>query len=81
MICVASSSFGKSLTLFYYAVHFLKKKLMYPISFNYALLDKTNLQAKIERTLSEPFYTNLGAPQGDSLSPVLFIIYLELAMR
>jgi hypothetical protein len=29
----------------------------------HALLDKTNLQAKIERTLSEPFNTNLGAPQ------------------
>jgi hypothetical protein len=47
----------------------------------HVLLDKTNLQAKIERALSEPFDTNLGAPQGDSLSPVLFIIYLELAMR
>jgi exonuclease III len=45
------------------------------------LLDKTTLQAKIGRALSEPFETNLGAPQGDSLSPVLFIIYLELAMR
>jgi hypothetical protein len=47
----------------------------------HVLLDKANLQAKIERALSEPFDTNLGAPQGDSLSPVLFIIYLELAMR
>ena len=47
----------------------------------FALLDKTTLQAKIERALSEPFDTNLGAPQGDSLSPILFIVYLELAIR
>jgi hypothetical protein len=47
----------------------------------HVLLDKTNLQAKIERALSDPFDTNLGAPQGDSLSPVLFVVYLELAMR
>jgi hypothetical protein len=47
----------------------------------HVLLDKTNLQAKIERALSDPFDTNLGAPQGESLSPVLFVVYLELAMR
>ncbi len=46
-----------------------------------ALLDHTTLQAKIKNALSEPFETNIGAPQGDSLSPVLFTIYLELAMR
>ena len=46
-----------------------------------ALLDHTTLQAKIKNALSSPFETNIGAPQGDSLSPVLFIIYLELAMR
>jgi hypothetical protein len=45
------------------------------------LLDQTTLQAKVGRALSSPFETNIGAPQGDSLSPVLFIIYLELAMR
>jgi hypothetical protein len=46
-----------------------------------ALLDHTTLQARIKNVLSKPFETNIGAPQGDSLSPVLFIIYLELAMR
>jgi hypothetical protein len=45
------------------------------------LLDQTSLQAKVGRALSTPFETNIGAPQGDSLSPVLFIVYLELAMR
>ena len=29
----------------------------------------------------EPFLTNIGTPQGDSLSPVLFIIYLEQALK
>lgn len=47
----------------------------------HVLLDKTTLQAKIERTLSEPFDTNLGAPPGDTISPVLFIVYLELSMQ
>ena len=28
-----------------------------------------------------PFLTNIGTPQGDSLSPVLFIIYLEQALK
>ena len=46
-----------------------------------SLLDHTTLQAKIGRALSDPFETNIGAPQSDSLSPVLFIIYLELAMK
>lgn len=45
----------------------------------YILLEKTTLQARI-KSLSNPFSTNIGAPQGNSLSPVL-TIYLELAMR
>jgi len=45
------------------------------------LLEKTTLQARIKNALSQPFNTTIGAPQGDSLSPVLFTIYLELAMR
>ena len=47
----------------------------------YTLLDKTTLQAKLGTALSKPFDTNIGAPQGDSLSPVMFTVYLELAMR
>jgi hypothetical protein len=45
------------------------------------LFERTALQAKIGTELSAPFDTNIGAPQGDCLSPVLFTIYLELAMR
>ena len=32
-------------------------------------------------TKEKPFESNIGAPQGDSLSPVLFSIYLENAMK
>ena len=46
-----------------------------------ALLNHTTLQAKLKNALSKPFETNVGAPQGDCLSLVLFIIYLELVMR
>ena len=28
-----------------------------------------------------PFLANVGTPRGDSLSPVLFIVYLETALR
>ena len=45
------------------------------------LLANTTLEVKLRTALSNPFKTNIGAPQGDSLSPVLFIVYLELAMR
>ena len=45
------------------------------------LLSNTTLQPKINGTLGKQFKTVLGTPQGDSLSPVLFTIYLEGAMR
>ena len=32
-------------------------------------------------TSKSSFKTNIGVPQGDSLSPVLFTIYLEAALR
>ena len=46
------------------------------------LLSNTTLNVKISGANSEePFLTNLGTPQGDSLSPALFIIYLEQALK
>ena len=45
------------------------------------LLDRTTLQARFKSALSEPFTTTWGSPQGDSLSPTLFVIYLECALR
>lgn len=45
------------------------------------LLSKTSMKLQFNRTISETFDTNVGVPQGDSLSPVLFVIYLEAAMR
>jgi hypothetical protein len=45
------------------------------------LLSNTTLQPIIDGHLGETFQTIQGTPQGDSLSPVLFTIYLEGAMR
>ena len=46
------------------------------------LLSNTTLNVKISgANTEEPFLTNIGTPQGDSLSPVLFIIYLEQALK
>jgi hypothetical protein len=44
------------------------------------LLSNTTAQIKLNGKLSDPFKTNIGVPQGDGLSPVLFPIYLEAAM-
>ena len=45
------------------------------------LLSNTTLQARVQTTIGEPFPTTIGVPQGDALSPVLFTVYLEAAMR
>ena len=36
---------------------------------------------KVNGELGKPFETRIGTPQGDRLSPILFVIYLENAMR
>lgn len=45
------------------------------------LLSETSLQVKIEGEYGTKFRTTIGTPQGDALSPILFLIYLETAMR
>lgn len=45
------------------------------------LLSHTNLEVKLERTTSHKFISNVGTPQGDSLSQILFTVYLEFAKR
>ena len=46
-----------------------------------SLLAETNLRAKFGETMSAPFQSTIGTPQGDGLSPILFAIYLEHALR
>ena len=42
-----------------------------------SLLANTNLKVKIQEFLSDPFETTVGTPQGDGLSPILFVVFLE----
>jgi len=45
------------------------------------LLNKTKLVVRINGQFGNWFDSNVGIPQGDSLSPLLFIIYLEAALK
>eukprot|EP01034_Spumella_vulgaris_P022573 gene22573-28706_t len=45
------------------------------------LMSHTSLKARINKTYGNKFSTTIGTPQGDSLSPILFILYLEATMR
>ena len=45
------------------------------------LITETTLKTKIKHDSGPAFTTTIGAPQGDALSPMLFIIYLENIMR
>ena len=45
------------------------------------LLAETTLQPILKRGKGSTFATTIGSPQGDSLSPVLFVIYLDNALR
>ena len=44
-------------------------------------LTQTTLQVRIGNVEASAFVTNIGSPQGDSLSPILFNCYYEAAMR
>ena len=45
------------------------------------LTSDAKLQAKLGQTRGEKLQTVIGAPQGDALSPTLFLIYLEQIIR
>mmetsp|Transcript_13196 Transcript_13196/g.24331 ORF Transcript_13196/g.24331 Transcript_13196/m.24331 type:complete len:628 (+) Transcript_13196:361-2244(+) len=45
------------------------------------LISNTCMKCQVGKSISKSFQTNQGIPQGDALSPVLFIIYLEHIMR
>ena len=46
------------------------------------LLSDTSISIKINGASRDmPFLSNIGTPQGDGLSPVLFIVYLEAALK
>lgn len=45
------------------------------------LLQGTALTLRSGRDFLSPFESTSGTPQGDSLSPVLFVVYLEAALR
>ena len=45
------------------------------------LLVNTTLSIRIKDITGTPFTTTTGTPQGDSLSPVWFVCYLEAALR
>ena len=45
------------------------------------LLYNTTIQVGLGKLISEPFESKIGTPQGDGLSPILFVCYLEAAMQ
>ena len=45
------------------------------------LITNTTLRPRVQGTYGDSFPTSIGVPQGDALSPILFAIYLETALR
>ena len=52
-----------------------------PTSMMKLLVSDTTARVKIAGQLSAPFSTNIGVVQGDPMSPAMFIVYAEGAMR
>ena len=44
-------------------------------------LYNTSISVRIGSSLTLPFYSSISTPQGDGLSPVLFISYLDVSLR
>ena len=47
----------------------------------YLLLKDVKVQVKIDKSYGEPITTNIGAPQGDCASAILFTLYLAKALQ
>ena len=47
----------------------------------YIMIKEVKLTVRIKSHLSENFKTNIGVPQGDCMSPVLFTLYLAQALK
>ena len=47
----------------------------------HTLLSDTTLQVRVQGKTAPPFRSNVGTPQGDSLSPILFTCNFESALR
>ena len=45
------------------------------------LLANTSISVHVNGISTTPFVSTIGSPQGDALSPILFAIYLEAAVR
>ena len=45
------------------------------------LIEDVSLKARIGKSTGNKINTNIGVPQGDCLSPILFIVYLAKALK
>ena len=76
LVCGLSCKFSTTIKI---AEEFLEEDEIRMIRY---LLSNTNIKPKINRAdIETKFEANIGTPQGDSISPVLFNIYLEKTLR